>query len=88
VIYGGDDLEAWEKASLQYMPGWMVFDFKMMYEYFQQKGLRATAAEREAAERLIGHPMRAYDPFVKETVAAWTAPPPQLPSDAPANGDA
>jgi hypothetical protein len=51
----------------------MVFDFKMMYAYFQQFGLKATAAEHDDAERLIGHPMRAYDAFVQETVAAWTA---------------
>ena len=30
VVYGGDDLEAWEKQSLQYMPDWAVFDFKNM----------------------------------------------------------
>jgi len=71
IAYGGDDLDAWAKMNLQYLPAWMVFDFKMMYAYFQTSGLKATAAERAAAERLIGHSMRPYDAFVKETVAAW-----------------
>jgi ABC-type glycerol-3-phosphate transport system permease component len=30
---------------LQFLPPWMVFDFKMMYAHFQQHGLRATADE-------------------------------------------
>ena len=32
IAYGGNDLEAWEKQSLQYMPDWAVFDFKHMYD--------------------------------------------------------
>ena len=71
IAYGGDDLEAWEKVNLQYMPAWMVFDFKMMYDYFQTSGLKATAAERAAAEALMGHPMRSFDAFTEETAAAW-----------------
>jgi hypothetical protein len=35
ITYGGNDLDAWEKQSLQYMPDWLVFDFKHMYDYFQ-----------------------------------------------------
>mgnify|MGYP003300774390 CR=1 FL=1 len=30
---------------LQFLPPWMVFDFKMMYAHFQKHGLRATADE-------------------------------------------
>jgi uncharacterized protein YbjT (DUF2867 family) len=71
IVYGGDDLEAWEKVNLQYLPAWMVFDFKMMYDYFQKSGLKATAAERGAAEALMGHPMRSFDAFARETAAAW-----------------
>ena len=41
-MYGGDDLEAWEKQSLQYMPDWAVFDFKHMYDFFQKQGLKAS----------------------------------------------
>ena len=51
----------------------MVFDFKMMYRWFQQHSLTAAPVEREATETLIGHPMRTFDGFVKETAAMWQA---------------
>ena len=31
-------IEAWEQQSLQYLPAWMVFDFRLMYAFFQEKG--------------------------------------------------
>ena len=42
IKYAGDDLDAWEQQQLQYLPDWMVFDFKMMYAHFQKKGLKGT----------------------------------------------
>jgi len=71
IAYAGDDLEAWEQQNLQYLPPFMVFDFKMMYRWFQQHSLTAAPVEREATEKLIGHPMRTFDGFVKETAAMW-----------------
>lgn len=73
IAYAGDDLEAWEKQSLQYLPPWMVFDLKMMYAYFQRNGLRAAPEDREATEKLLGHPMRSFDAFAKETASQWKA---------------
>ncbi|MDO8681310.1 MAG: NmrA family NAD(P)-binding protein [Acidobacteriota bacterium] len=73
IAYLGDDLEAWEQGSLKYLPPWMVFDFKMMYAWFQQHGLKAGAGEREATEKLLGHPMRTFDAFAKETASQWKA---------------
>jgi uncharacterized protein YbjT (DUF2867 family) len=71
IAYGGDDLDAWERTNLQYLPAWMVFDFKMMYAYFQERGLQAMPAEMDATERLMGHPARSFDAFAAETAAAW-----------------
>ena len=73
IAYAGDDLEAWEQQNLQYLPPFMVFDFKMMYRWFQQHSLKAAPGEREATEKLIGHPMRTFDGFVKETATMWQA---------------
>ena len=73
IAYAGDDLEAWEQQNLKYLPPFMVFDFKMMYRWFQEHGLKASRAERDATEQLIGHPMRTFDGFVKETAAMWQA---------------
>jgi len=71
IAYAGNDLDAWEKQSLQYMPDWLVFDFKAMYAFFQEKGLKATPEVVERQTRLIGHSPRAFGAFAAETASAW-----------------
>ena len=71
VMYGGDDLEAWEKQSLQYMPDWLVFDFKHMYAFFQAKGLKASPEAIERQTRMLGHVPRSFGAFAAETAAGW-----------------
>ena len=71
IAYGGDDLDAWEKQQLQYLPDWMVFDFRYMYAHFQQKGLIATAEAIARQTKLLGHAPRGFDAFAKESAAAW-----------------
>ena len=71
VVYGGDDLDAWERVQLNYLPDWMVFDFKEMYRFFQQRGLTASPEAIERQTRLVGHPPRGFDAFAAETAQAW-----------------
>lgn len=71
MAYGGDDLEVWEKQSLQYLPDWMVFDFRLMYAHFQQHGLKATPEALARLEKLLGHAPRSFEAFATETAAAW-----------------
>jgi uncharacterized protein YbjT (DUF2867 family) len=71
IAYGGNDLEAWEKQSLQYMPDWAVFDFKHMYDYFQKHGLKASQDAIDRQTKLLGHSPRSFGAFVSETAAAW-----------------
>lgn len=71
VRYGGDDLDAWEQQFLQYLPDWMVFDFKAMYAHFQKAGLAGTPQDVERVARLLGHPPRDYKTYVQETAGAW-----------------
>jgi uncharacterized protein YbjT (DUF2867 family) len=71
VVYAGDDLEAWEKQSLQYLPDWAVFDFKNMYKFFQEKGLKAASEAIERQTRLLGHAPRSFGAFASETASAW-----------------
>ena len=73
VAYAGNDLDAWQKQSLQYLPDWLVFDFKLMYDFFQKEGFKASAESIERQHRLLGRPPRTFQAFVKETAAAWTA---------------
>ncbi|HKV75033.1 MAG TPA: NmrA family NAD(P)-binding protein [Gemmatimonadales bacterium] len=71
IKYGGDDLDAWEKSMLAYMPAWQVFDFRMMYHFFQTKGLKATPQSIARQTKLLGHAPRAYEPFVEATAKSW-----------------
>jgi uncharacterized protein YbjT (DUF2867 family) len=71
VHYGGDDLKAWAEQASQMMPGWMVYDFSLMYELFQRKGLKATADHLKETQEIVGQKPRAYRDFVKETVESW-----------------
>jgi uncharacterized protein YbjT (DUF2867 family) len=71
IFYGGNDLDAWERQSLQFLPPWMVFDFRLMYEFFQDKGLKATRSEIESLSKLLGRSPRNFEDFVAETAGLW-----------------
>jgi uncharacterized protein YbjT (DUF2867 family) len=73
IAYAGDDLDAWEAQSLQYLPPWMVFDFRLMYAFFQKSGLKATGADIDRLTKLLGHPPRSFEDFAAETASAWRA---------------
>ena len=72
IAYGGDDLERWEQQSLQFMPAWMVYDFKLMYRQFQRNGLRGTDADVATLTRVLGHPPRSLETFATECAKAWS----------------
>jgi uncharacterized protein YbjT (DUF2867 family) len=70
VVYAGDDLDAWAKAMAPYLPGWAVFDYRLMYDMFQKKGLKATPAQLEETRTIVGHAPRLFADFAKEFAAA------------------
>lgn len=72
VRYAGDDLDAWAAQARQMLPGWMVYDFRLMYAHFQRHGLVATSAELAEMEALLGRPPRDFADFARETAAQWT----------------
>ncbi len=71
ITYAGNDLEAWEQQFLPFMPAWMVFDFKHMFAFFQQNGLKATPTDIERMTVLLGHAPRGFEDFARETAAQW-----------------
>jgi len=71
VAYAGDDLDAWAKTMAPYLPSWAVFDYRLMYDMFQKKGLKATPAQLEETRAIVGHAPRRFADFVKECAAAW-----------------
>ena len=73
IAYGGNDLDAWEKQSLAFLPAWMVFDFRLMYAFFQEKGLKASPEDLARLTALLGHPPRCFEEFAAETARSWSA---------------
>jgi uncharacterized protein YbjT (DUF2867 family) len=73
INYGGDDLDAWEEQSLAALPAWMVCDFRLMYEFFQNNGLKAMPADVDSMTQLLGRPPRRFEDFAMETARAWNA---------------
>ena len=73
IAYMGNDLDAWEQQALKMLPPLMVYDFKLMFRFFQEKGLLATAADIERQTKLLGHPPRKLEDFAAETAKAWSA---------------
>lgn len=73
IAYAGNDLDGWEKQAVQYMPAVVAFDFREMFQYFQDHGLKASPEAIARQTKLLGHAPRAYEPFVRETAAAWNA---------------
>ena len=71
VRYAGDDLDAWEAQMRKIMPDWAVDDWVIMYRYFQRNGLRASDEDLRTQARILKHPPRRFDDFVKETAATW-----------------
>ncbi len=71
MSYGGNDLDAWEKQSLQFLPEWMVFDFRLMYKFFQEKGFKATPADIDRQTNLLGRAPRRFEDFALETARTW-----------------
>jgi hypothetical protein len=55
------------------MPPFAVFDFRLMYQFFQEKGLKATPEDVARCTALLGHTPRRFDEFAAETARAWSA---------------
>ena len=71
IKYAGDDLDAWSRQVSRFIPEWMVHDLRIMYESFQQKGLRATPREVAELSGVLGHAPRSFDGFVSELTKSW-----------------
>ncbi len=71
VRYGGNNLDVWGNKARHTLLGWLVPDLKLMYEFIQRQGLRASEADFALQAKVLGHLPRSFRTFVEETVAAW-----------------
>lgn len=72
VRYAGDDLDAWEAQSVEFLPDWMVYDFRVMFDLFQRRGLVGSDEALRRQETLIGHGPRKFEDFAREIAEVWT----------------
>lgn len=71
IRYGGNDLDVWGDKVARTLPGWLIQDLKLMYEFFQRHGLLASEADYALQSKVLDHPPRCFHRFVEETVSAW-----------------
>jgi uncharacterized protein YbjT (DUF2867 family) len=75
IKYAGDELDSWERQNLSYgMPPVVVYDFRMMFEWFQKNGLKASKQDLGELTAVLGHPPRKYANYVEEMARLWTRP--------------
>lgn len=72
IVYGGNDLDAFEQAAGGMLPDWMAYDFRHMYAHFQTAGLKAAPGAVEKLTSLLGHAPRSFAAFAEETARVWT----------------
>jgi uncharacterized protein YbjT (DUF2867 family) len=71
IRYGGDDVQAFEaQLTPQHVPAWMAYDLRLMMSRIQQLGQIPAAGATRTLEKLLGRPLRTYQAFVAERVAA------------------
>jgi uncharacterized protein YbjT (DUF2867 family) len=71
IKYAGDDMNAWEEQNRPYLPPAQLYDFKLMYLFFQKEGLKGTPADIAQVTEVLGHPPRAFADYAREMAAAW-----------------
>jgi uncharacterized protein YbjT (DUF2867 family) len=71
IKYAGDDMNAWEEQNRPYLASSQLYDFKLMYVFFQKEGLKATPADIAQLTEVLGHPPRAFADYAREMAAAW-----------------
>lgn len=71
IAYGGNDMDRWEEQQLAYLPAFLAFDFRLMYEFFQKSGLKATSADIELQTKLLGHAPRRFEDYAREMAETW-----------------
>ncbi len=71
VNYMGDDLSQWAESAAMTSPAWLVHDLRIMFDYFQKRGLNGTPVELREMAAALGHQPRSFENFVHETATEW-----------------
>lgn len=68
IWYPTDCMPLWEEAFTPMIPGWLLEDWKVMYQHFMSNGLRATPGDLIQQEKILGKAPRKYENYLKEIV--------------------
>lgn len=71
VRYGGDDLKAWAEQVKTMLPGWMIKDFSIMFQFFQEHGFEVPDNPNAPLVQALKHEPRRFDNFAAETAKQW-----------------
>jgi len=69
ITYGGDDVAAFEGQLTSYSPGWLAYDMRLMMAGIQTFGMHSPEGTTAKLQSIMGHPLRTYEEFVRESVA-------------------
>ena len=71
ITYPGEDMDGFEAQLRQQVPAWSAFDFRMMFQGYLERGFTAEDGDVATLTAMLGHPLRRYEDFAKETALAW-----------------
>jgi uncharacterized protein YbjT (DUF2867 family) len=66
VVYGGDDVAAFEAQMASFGPAWLAYDMRLMMAGIQKFGMQAAEGTVERLQAMLGRPLRTYEDFVRE----------------------
>jgi uncharacterized protein YbjT (DUF2867 family) len=70
VIYGGDDLAAFEGQMATFGPGWVAYDMHLMMAGLQRFGMHGAEGSIDRLQAMLERPLRRYADFVSEANAS------------------
>ena len=54
-----------------FIPPWMAFDMRLMFQGYLERGFTANPGDVEALTTLLGHVPRSYRDFAQEVASSW-----------------
>jgi uncharacterized protein YbjT (DUF2867 family) len=69
VVYGGDDVAAFEAQIASMAPSWLAYDMRLMMAGIQKFGMHGADGAAARVQAILGRPLRTYTDFVKEIAA-------------------
>ena len=73
VVYGGDDVVAFERQLASFSPAWLAYDLRLMMAGIQAIGMQGAPGAVDRLQAILGRPLRRYADYVRESVAASAA---------------